>query len=238
MQPVDHHALKSKYGGVWEFRDFPPSSPLYAILQKLDSRQRLEPSEVAWLTENHLFYRESKVAQAYHRLEALFYEQEFQRTHSLWHLPSASSHWRRANQPKRALKLTDALNWEQVKDKKLKSALLTTRGGAFRDLHELDETEKCARLAIEYQPESHHPYTLMGAICYERGEYYEGDRWFAEAIKRGASPRDEDAEIKRVVREAKDESKRREVVEYLLQKDPNRYAWAQSYLKKSNKKKR
>ena len=78
----------------------------------------------------------------------------------------------------------------------------------------------------------------MGAICYERGEYYEGDRWFAEAIKRGASPRDEDAEIKRVVREAKDESKRREVVEYLLQKDPNRYAWAQSYLKKSNKKKR
>ena len=105
------------------------------------------------------------MARTYHQLEALFYEQEFGRTKSLWHLPSASSHWRSAGQPQRALKLTEALNWEQIKDKKLKSALLTTRGGAFRDVKELDETEKCARLAIEYQPQSHHPYTLMGAIC-------------------------------------------------------------------------
>jgi hypothetical protein len=72
----------------------------------------------------------------------------------------------------------------------------------------------------------------MGAICFERGEYSQGEYWFAEAIKRGASPRDQDAEIKRVVKNAKDENKRREVVDYLLKKDPQRYAWAKSYLKK------
>ena len=52
----------------------------------------------------------------------------------------------------------------------------------------------------------------MGAICYERGQYLEGDSWFNEAIKRGANPRDMDSEIKRVVRNAKNENKRLEVV--------------------------
>ncbi len=235
MPRIHLNALKSEYS-ISDFRGFSPSCPLYSILYKLSSGERLEPVDVAWLTENHLFHPNSKVSRAYHRLEALFYEQEFQRTKSLWHLPSASSHWRRAGEPKRALKLTNALSWEKVKDKKLLSALLTTRGGAFRDIKELDETEKCARLAIKYQPESHHPYTLMGAICYERGEYYEGDRWFAEAISRGAIPGDQEAEIKRLLRNSESQKKRRQVVEYLIQKDPKRYAWAKSYLKASKKK--
>jgi hypothetical protein len=61
------------------------------------------------------------------------------------------------------LKLTENLNLEKIKENKLKSALLTTRGGAFRDIEELDKAEKCARQAIEYQPNSHHPYTLNGS---------------------------------------------------------------------------
>lgn len=43
-----------------------------------------------------------------------------------------------------------------------------------------------------------------------------------------------DAEIKRIVKNTKDENKRREVIEYLLKKDSQRYAWAKSYLKKSS----
>ena len=50
--------------------------------------------------------------------------------------------------------------------------------------------------------------------------------------------RDQDAEIKRVVKNAKDEDKRSEVVEYLLKKDPSRYAWAESYLKKPQNKRK
>lgn len=153
-----------------------------------------------------------------------------------WNLPSASSHWRKSAQPSRALKLTNNLDLDKIKENKLKSAILTTRGGAFRDIDELHKAEKCARQAIDYQPNSHHPYTLMGAIYFELHQFSQGESWFAEAIKRGASPRDQDSEIKRVVKNAKDENKRREVVEYLLKKDPQRYAWANSYLKKSQPK--
>lgn len=243
--------LKSNYD-VSDYQDKSPSSPLYAILQKLKKAERLEPKDVAWLQENKIKRRQlnygyyggreegyqlfsGKIWNTYHKIEANFYEQEYQRTGNKWNLPNASSHWRKADQPKQALKLTKNLNFDKIKENKLKSALLTTRGGAFRDIQELEQAEKCALQAIEYQRSSHHPYTLMGAICYERHEYVKGDYWFEEAIKRGASPRDQDAEIKRVVKNAKDENKRREVVNYLLKKDPQRYAWAKSYLKKSKK---
>jgi hypothetical protein len=248
--------LKSKYD-VSDYKDKSPSKPLYAILQKLEKGERLEPTDVAWLEENRTEARQptnsyygwqeeprsqgyrlfsGKIFITYHKIEATFYEQEYKRTGNKWNLPNASSHWRKADRPKQALKLTENLNFDKIKENKLKSAILTTRGGAFRDIEDLDKAEKCARQAIEYQPNSHHPYTLMGAICFERGEYSEGEYWFAEAIKRGASPRDQDAEIKRVVKNAKDENKRREVVEYLLKKDPQRYAWAKSYLKKPQNK--
>ncbi|MEG4031302.1 MULTISPECIES: hypothetical protein [unclassified Microcoleus] len=241
-------ALKSKYE-VSDYKDQTPSSPLYAILQKLDKGERLEPTDVAWLEENKLeasqpsnsYYGwqeerryqgqrlfSGKIFTAYHKIEALFYEQEYKNTGNKWNLPNASSHWRKAGQPRSALKLTEHLDFDKIKENKLKSALLTTRGGAFRDIDKLDDAERCALKAIEYQPQSHHPYTLMGAICFERGQFLEGERWFNEAIKRGASPRDQDAEMKRVVKNAKN-GKRREVVEYLLKKDPLRYAWAKFY---------
>ncbi|MEG4120041.1 hypothetical protein QUA43_21555 [Microcoleus sp. N9_B4] len=71
----------------------------------------------------------------------------------------------------------------------------------------------------------------MGSICFERGEFLESERWSKEAIKRGAESEDIDYELKRVVKNTKDENKRREVINYLLKKDPRRYAWANSYLK-------
>ncbi|MEG4500440.1 hypothetical protein QUB05_24540 [Microcoleus sp. F10-C6] len=255
-QEREFAALKSKYD-VSNYKDKSPSSPLYAILQKLDKGDRIEEIDVAWLEENKLeapqpsysYYGwqeerryqgqklfSGKIWTAYHKNEATFYEQEYQRTGNKWNLPNASSHWRKADKPRSALKLTENLDFNQIKENKLKSALLTTRGGAFRDIDKLDDAQKCALKAIEYQPQSHHPYTLMGAICFERGQFLEGERWFNEAIKRGASPRDQDAEMKRVVKNAKDENKRREVINYLLEKDSRRYAWANSYLKQSKNK--
>jgi len=111
----------------------------------------------------------------------------------------------------------------------LKSALWVTRGAAFRDLDRLDEAENCASPAMECQPDSHQPYTLLGAICYDRGEYGKGDQWFEMAAARGAD--DTDDEIERIVRMTKDKDKRREVAQYLLKKDSGRYSWASSYLK-------
>ena len=52
---------------------------------------------------------------------------------------------------------------------------------------------------------------------------------FELAVERVAN--DADDEIARIVRMTKDKAKQREVVEYLLKKDPTRYGWAQAYLK-------
>ncbi|MDZ8137063.1 MAG: hypothetical protein RM049_17430 [Nostoc sp. DedQUE04] len=249
-------ALKSKYD-VLRYQDKSHTSLLYTILQKLELKERLEATDVAWLQETKVevplatysydrWQQEpqhqgtklfsGKIWIAYHTIEANFYEQEFQRTDNKWNLANASSHWRKADEPEQALQLTNNLQLDKIKENKLKSALLTTRGGAFRDFGKLDEAENCARQAIKHLQKSHHPYTLMGAICFERHQYSDGEYWFQEAIKRGANPRDMDSEIKRVVKNANDENKRQQVINYLLNKDSQRYAWAKSYIKKPKNK--
>ncbi|MEG4334212.1 hypothetical protein QUB40_20075 [Microcoleus sp. AT9_A2] len=227
-QEKEFAALKVKYRII--DRDF-PFDPFYAIMVKLEKEERLDPVLVVQLIQQKLLASHGRIAIAYHRLEARFYEEEYERTGNKWNLPNASSHWRKADEPKSALQVTENLDFDQIKENKLKSALLTTRGGAFRDIDKLDDAQKCALKAIEYQPQSHHPYTLMGAICFERGQYSQGDDWFNKAIKRGAESEDIDSELKQVVKNAKDE-KRREVVEYLLTKNPQRYAWAKAYRKR------
>jgi phosphotransferase system IIA component len=228
-QEKEFAALKVKYRII--DRDF-PCDPFYAIMVKLEKEERLDPVLVVQLIQQKLLASQGRIAIAYHRLEARFYEQEYERTRNKWNLPNASSHWRKADEPKSALQVTENLDFDQIKENKLKSALLTTRGGAFRDIDKLGDAQKCALKAIEYQPQSHHPYTLMGAICFERSQFSEGERWFNEAIKRGAESEDIDSELKQVVKNTKDENKRREVVEYLLKKNPQRYAWAKSYRKR------
>ena len=63
--------------------------------------------------------------------------------------------------------LTEQIDFNKIKEAELKQALLTTRGGALRDLDDLVDAEKCALQAIEYWSKSHNPYTLLGAICYD-----------------------------------------------------------------------
>jgi len=224
-QQVHFKFLKSKYQVIGQL----PVSPFYEIMLKIEREERLDPKQVVQLIEEGSLSRHGKIAIAYYRLEAIFYEKEYQRTGNRWNLPSASSNWRKADEPEQALKVTENINWNKVKEPDLKSALWVTRGAAFRDLMKLDEAENCANQAIECQPNNHQPYTLMGAICYDRSQYVDGDKWFSMAIERGAD--DTDDEIKRIVRMTKDKDKRREVVDYLLNKDKKLYAWVNSYLK-------
>lgn len=223
-----------KFFGV-EHRQDTVESPLYRILQKLKTEQRLNDQEVVWLTtegwcgrRHHMWSpsqlstrnERNKIYVSCYRLEALFCEAEFKRTKNFWLLASSSAHWRRAEEPERSLSLTE-LDLSRIAEAKLKQALLTTRGGALRDLDRLGEAEECALQAIQYYPHSHNPYTLMGALCYDTRRYEEGTRWFEEARKRGATENDEDAEIKRILRKRNDP----ELKKYLLKKDPDRYAW-------------
>lgn len=225
-QQQHFRVLKRKYGLVDPLL---PIEPFYTIMLKLEKGERLDPILVIPLIQEKMLSYDGKIALAHHKLEAEFYEKELQRTGNKWHIPTASSYWRKADEPEKSLKVTD-LNLGKIKESKLKSAILVTRGGAFRDMIKLDEAENCARKAIEYHPDSYQPYTLMGAIFYDRGSYAEGDYWFEQAIQRGAKTEDIDDEIKRVLRSTRDEIKRHEAAEYLLRKDAKRYSWAKSHL--------
>ncbi len=202
--------------------------PFYEIMLKLEREERLDPKQVVQLIEEDMLAPDGQIAISHYRLEAIFYEKEYQRTGNKWNLASASSNWRKSNEPQQALKVTENVNWSKVNELALKSALLVTRGAAFRDVSQTDQAEICASQAMELQPNSHQPYTLMGAICYDRGNYVDGDKWFEMAQKRGA--KDTDDEIRRIVRMTKDKDKRKEVAEYLLNKDSVRYGWAKSYI--------
>ncbi|WP_414551123.1 hypothetical protein [Anabaena sp. CCY 0017] len=222
--------LKKKYGLIDPAL---PMEPFYEIMLKIEKKERLDPVLVFQLIEEDLLSHDGKIARAYYRLEAEFYESEMKRTGNKWSIPNASSCWRKAKEPEEALKITN-LDLNKIKDNKLKSAISVSRGAAFRDIYKLDDAEICAMQAIDYQPETHQPYTLMGAICYDRYAYDKGNVWFEKAIKLGAETEDIDAEIKRILKNAKNDDKRDEAAQYLLKKDAKRYAWAKDYLKKQN----
>ena len=215
--------LKSEY--EVKYRQDIPDYPLYAILKKLEASSRLNDNEVVWLEGEDLLKRSSRIYIAYHKLEALYYENEFQRTKDHWKLASASAQWRKAEKPKYALSLTDGLNFTQIRPAKLRAALLTTRGGALRDIENIDEAKKSALEAINNYPDSHNPYTLIGALCYDSGSYDEGDRWFEKAVKRGAKPHDQDSEIKRILSKKLNQK----LIDHLLKKDPHRFHWVKDF---------
>jgi len=227
--------LKKDYG--IEYRNDTPESPLYAVLEKLEAKERLSDEDVVWLESENwcrpkyhdkVFNWEDKIYIIHHTQEACFYETEFQRIKNYWNLVNASAHWRKAEQPEHALELTSNPDLiPSLKENKLKAALLTTRGGALRDIEMLEDAEYCAREAIKHFPKSHNPYTLMGALCYATRRYDEGDKWFEEAVKRGAKPKDQDAEIRRILNKKKGKD-RKEMIEDLIAKDPVRFAWVKS----------
>ncbi|MDM8543437.1 hypothetical protein QUF90_20375 [Desulfococcaceae bacterium HSG9] len=206
---------------------------LVAILKKMKADNRLNDDEVVVLQCRNLLQPSSKIFTTHHKLEAQFCEKQFQRTKNHWDLVNASAHWRKADDPRKALKQTDSVVVKQAKPGKVKAALFTTRGGALRDINKLKEAEKCALEAIKQYPDSHNPYTLMGALCYQTRRYEEGHRWFEEAIKRGAKPYNHDAEIKRILRKKYDP----ELIKYLLKKDPDRFYWVKDFSRKWHNKK-
>ena len=206
--------------------------PLYNILQKLNSEQRLSDEDVIWLEGEKLLRPSNKIYIAHHRLAALHFEEEFKRTKGYWNVVNASAHWRKADEPKTALKLTNNLQQlRTLKEGKLKSALFTTRGGALRDIEHLNDAESCALEAISHYSDSHNPYTLMGALCYDTRRYVEGDEWFEKAVKRGAKIKDQDAELKRILSKKKGKELQ-DIIDHLVKKDHERFMWVKQYTKK------
>jgi len=191
-------------------------TPLISILKKVDGDQVLDASEVKWLEQMSVF----NVLGAYHY-------RRFERGGDTWDMVKACSNLRRAMQPAKALEISATALGAATTDPKALAALLTTRGGAYRDVLDLDQARKCATAAIDIAPGSFHPYNLLGAICYQEGSPNEGDVHFEQAARLGAPTRSEDTEIRAAFFRSEGEV-RATIANHLLSKDPTRFAWVRS----------
>lgn len=211
-------ALKEKYLADG-FRDCSPASPLFAVLLQIDSCDTLDDAQIDWLKEQDLL-----------GTLAHYYQNMYRVLGEPWDLVKASSFWRDAKQPDRAITLTSyLLERHNVQDFKLKSAILTTRGGAFRDLGSLLEAEDCALQALQVNRTSFQPHNLLGAIYFARGQPEKGEEHFETAVSLGSQAKYLEGQMKRALDSA-DQTARQTTAQYLLRKDPEKYRWANFYL--------
>jgi tetratricopeptide (TPR) repeat protein len=194
------------------------------ILPKLEDGDRLLEKDVLWLSTKRYFFRYPEIKWKFHKNEAEFYRRCFEKTNDPWQAVNASSHYRKANLPQKALKVLSKIDVTSQRNKHLRSALCTTKGGCKRDLRQFDEAIQLAQTAHSLDPDSFHPCTLLGALNYDIGNHILGDEWFAKAVSRGASSDAVDHEIRSIFRRA-DEAKQEQLKRHLLRVDPVRYSW-------------
>lgn len=194
------------------------------ILRMIDSGNRLPEKDFVWLTTAAKHYFTGQLRTAYHQKEAEFYVSEYFRTKDPWSAVSASSHYRKCDQPRAALELLDGLVANRLKHPKIQSAVCTTRGGVMRDLGRRPEALQLGEQAHELQPQNFRPCTLLGAVHMEMGSLGIGRDWYAKAAARGASENSIDAELRSIFQRA-DKASREAMKTFLLAEDPDRYGW-------------
>lgn len=218
--------LKEKYG-FYFFIEPEDYKAVMTIIRKMEGNSRLSEKEIVWLTTEVREYFTPELKKCYHEHEAKYHENKFKKDKNPWSAVNASSHYRKCDVPKNSLSLLRQINFSKIRNKHLKSAICTTKGGSKRDLGEFQQAIKLATEAHSYDPKSFHPCTLLGAVNYEIGNLTEGNAWFEKAEKRGASTGSVDHELRSIYKRA-DKKKKEELRQHLLQLDPYRYSWVKN----------
>ncbi|MFL0670787.1 MAG: hypothetical protein ACJLS3_04985 [Erythrobacter sp.] len=214
--------LRQRFGiGYVETEDYPR---VMALLRQVANRQRLKAEDVAWLKTEADYCWTDALQKAFHALEAEALTKAWETSGDPWDAVNASAHWRKADEPEQALRLTAAARAQIGPNPKLHSALATTRGGAMRDLRRLDEAKVLASEAHGLTPSDYRPCTLLGAVHIELGDLQAGREWYAKAESLGASRQTIDNDLRGLLMRSPVEEQQR-IREYLLRQDPERFAW-------------
>jgi tetratricopeptide (TPR) repeat protein len=215
-------AARAEFGALAEKYNVPIEkvgfNSFTSVLLKLGIGASLDADDVRLLERNSAF-----------NVLATYYCQCYKTDSDAWNLVKACSHLRRARLPHKAIEISEHFMNHPLADVRVRAAVLTTRGGAFRDTSELDQAIECANEAIKLSPNSFHPYNLLGAVYYEQGNPAQGDQYFTKALEMGAHRREQEAEIRAALERSAVDA-RNVIGEYLLQKDPQKYAWVDSYI--------
>ncbi len=207
---------------------------LKKIIEKADQGLRLNQDEIAWLMiarkENSYWYYTQKLREKYHKNEADFFSAEFKKTKNLWDAINASSHFRKCRHSEKANTFLTDINIANLKSKKIKSAFKTTFGGVKRDLRKFEEALSFGNQAHLLTPNDFRPCTLLGAVNIEIGNYGEGQSWYEKALKRGATEKTIDDDLRSIFMRS-EKTKRNDLAKFLYKNNPKRYSWVKRYLK-------
>lgn len=214
--------LRQRFGiGFVDSEQYPR---VMSLLRRVSSGDRLTADDVVWLqTEAEDCWTE-ELERAWHTIEAEALTREWERSHDPWNAINASSHWRKAAKPSSALGLTEEALAKAGIDAKACSALLTTRGGALRDLRNLDEAKVMGLEAHGLTPKDFRPCTLLGAVYIELGDLIAGREWYVKAEKLGADRLSIDRDLRTLLARTS-KSERQRIVEFLIAQDPERFGW-------------
>lgn len=214
--------LKQRFGIGYIDSEFYPR--VMSLLRRVSFGDRLSSEEVAWLQTEAEDCWTDELQKAWTAIEAEALTGEWERSGNVWEAINASSHWRKAGKPNSALKLTEDALAKACADAKTNSALLTTRGGAMRDLRHLNEARGMGQRAHELTPKDFRPCTLLGAVHMELGDLIVGHQWYVKAEKLGASMRAIDRDLRSLLaRSTKSEQKR--IRDFLMMQNPKRFEW-------------
>ena len=215
-------ALYSKYGVSLTDKSLMPR--MTSLLHQIDAGNRLPKEELAWLSTEARRHFTERLRAAYHRLESEFHADQYRSAQDPWSAINASGHYRKCNRSATALELLDSLAPDRLKHPKVRSALLTTRGGVMRDLGRQSEAIQLGEKAHGLMPKDYRPCTLLGAVHMELRQFESGHKWYEEARKRGAPEQGIDSELRSIFQQL-DSAGREAMKRFLLAEDPHRYRW-------------
>lgn len=218
--------LRDQFGiGFIETEHYPRAMRL---LKQVASGDRLAPEDVAWLSTEAVDCWTDPLQKAWHRLEAEALTKAWEESRDPWDAVNASAHWRKADEPQLALEVTGAALAKVGRSPKPRSALSTTRGGAMRDTGRLTEARTLGLEAHELTPADFRPCTLLGAVSMELGDLAAGHEWYAKAEALGAERRAIDQDLRALLIRAEPDARDR-IRNYLLEQDPERFAWLRKW---------
>lgn len=198
--------------------DFPRVS---RIAHGVSGGQAIPEADLLWFARDGADYATEALMTAHHRILAKAHSRAWAEKGDPWEAVNACANWRKGAEPDEGLIITgQAL--ARTKDRRPRSAICTTRGGALRDLGRPREAKTMGLEAHGLNDRDYRPCTLLGACHIELGEYQAAAEWYDKAEARGASAKAIDADI-RAILNAVAPSRRDEIRMALMALNPGRF---------------
>lgn len=193
------------------------------ILRSVDSGVPIGKADLLFFAGEGRDYWTPQLRQTHHKILAEQAAVGWQETKDVWQAINSCGHWRKAEFPESGLRIAKKA-LEHGPRPKARSALLTTGGGALRDLRRYIEAVQFGSEAHLLTPKDFRPCTLLGAVHIERGEIMTGAEWYEKAEARGAKREMIDRELETIL-SASPQDQRVQIKKALKGYDASRFNW-------------